>query len=58
MKITLELTGTLQLAALEMALEMLEGYALDPNPNQTLREQNVCKAGLELLARIRGERGE
>lgn len=55
MKITLELTGTLQLAALEMALEMFEGYATEPDPKRTPRERAVCKAGIELLARVRGE---
>jgi hypothetical protein len=54
MKITIELTGTLELAALESALEMYEAYTEDPPPCQTERERLECKAGKALLARVRG----
>ncbi len=56
MKITIDLTGTLELAALESALEMFEAYAEDPDVTRSAREKAECKAGLALLARIRGER--
>lgn len=56
MKITLELTGTLELAALESALEMFEAYADDPDPKRTPREKLEAKAGKALLARVRGSR--
>lgn len=66
MKITIELTGTLELAALEGALEMFEAWAEEciADPKQWAtdgrspeRAKAEAQAGLALLARVRGSRG-
>ncbi len=56
MKITIELTGTLELAALESALEMFEAWAqgVAKDGYTTKREEMEAKAGIALLKRIRG----
>lgn len=65
MKITIELAGALELAALESALEMYECWAqeviADPKamasdgrtPERTVAE---ARAGIALLARVRGSK--
>ena len=63
MKITLEIKGTLELAALESALEMFEAYAeeilRDPSnaPTGLTRERAKAEAqaGIDLLRRVRGD---
>lgn len=55
LKITLELASTLELEALESALDMFEAYASEKDESRNAREKLVCKAGIALLARVRGE---
>lgn len=60
LKIEITLNSTLELEALESALDMFQAYAEDvaaghpTNAENPQREIAVCKAGVALLARIRG----
>lgn len=58
LKITLELTNTLELEALESALDMLVESGEDRarcDEDMTAREKAAVKAGRALLTRIRGQ---